>query len=120
MKTILIADDRLEVLELLRVTLEAEDYQVIYTSDGKEALEKIKLEKPDLILLDVVMPKMDGFQVLSELRRDSRLKDTPVIMLTAKGQEVDREKGKKLGANDYIVKPFSPSELLTKVGEILG
>jgi len=120
MKTILIADDRLEVLELLMVTLEDGDYQVIYTSDGKEALEKIKLEKPDLILLDVVMPKMDGFQVLSELRRDFRLKDTPVIMLTAKGQEVDREKGKKLGANDYIVKPFSPSELLTKVGEILG
>lgn len=120
MKKILIADDRYEVVELVKATLEGEDYQVIDASDGREALEKIKREKPDLVLLDIIMPKMDGFEVLSEVKKDPRTKDIPIIMLTAKGQKVDKEKGKRLGALDYIVKPFSPSRLLIKIEEVLG
>jgi len=120
MKKILIADDRSEVVELVKVTLEGEDYEVLCASDGKEALEKIGLERPDLVLLDVVMPKMDGFEVLSKIREDPKTKDTPVIMLTAQGQKVDQEEGRRLGASDYITKPFSLSHLLTRIEEILA
>ena len=119
MKKILIVDDKLEVVELVNATLEGEDYQVIDASDGREALEKIKREKPDLVLLDVIMPKMDGLEVLSEAKKDPKTKDIPIIILTAKGQKVDKEKGKRLGAQDYIVKPFSPSHLLAKIEAIL-
>jgi len=119
MKKILIADDRSEVVELVKVTLEGEGYRTIEASDGREALEKIRKEKPNLILLDIVMPKMDGFEVLSKLKNDSQTKDTPVIMLTAQGQKVDQEKGRRLGARDYITKPFSLSHLLNKIEEIL-
>ncbi len=120
MKKILIADDKLEVVELLRATMEGEDYQIISASDGKEALEKIGKEKPDLVLLDIVMPKMDGFEVLSEVKRDPKTKEIPVIMLTAKGQKGDEEKGRRLGAEGYVIKPFSPSHLLRKIGEIMA
>ncbi len=120
MKKILIADDRSEVVELVKVTLEGEGYRTIDASDGSEALEKIRLEKPDLILLDIVMPKMDGFEVLSEIRKDPKTKDIPIIMLTAKGQKSDQEKGKELGATGYIIKPFSPSILLRRIEEILA
>ncbi len=120
MKKILIADDRPEVVELVKVTLEGEGYLTIDASDGREALEKIRKEKPDLILLDIVMPKMDGFEVLSELKNDSQTEDTPVIMLTAQGQKLDQEKGKELGATGYIIKPFSPSALLERIEEILA
>jgi len=120
MKKILIADDKPEVVELVRVTLEGEDYQILSAFDGEEALEKIRKEKPDLILLDIVMPKIDGFEVLSKLKNDSQTKDTPVIILTAQGQKVDQEKGRRLGAQDYITKPFSPSALLNKIEELLA
>jgi len=120
MKKILIADDRYEVVELVKATLEGEDYQVIDASDGKEALEKIKREKPDLVLLDIIMPKMDGFEVLSEVKKDPKTKEIPIIMLTAKGQKLDKDKGRRLGAQDYIVKPFSPSHLLIKIEEVSG
>ncbi len=120
MKKILIVDDRFEVVELVKVTLEGEGYQTIDASDGREALEKIGKEKPDLILLDIIMPKMDGFEVLRNLKDDSNTKDIPVIMLTAKGQKVDRQKGEDLGAQDYIIKPFSPSHLLRKIEEIFA
>jgi len=120
MKKILIADDRSEVVELVKVTLEGEGYQTIDASDGREALEKIKREKPDLILLDIIMPRMDGFEVLSKVKKDPKTKDIPIIMLTAKGQKSDQEKGKELGATGYIIKPFSPSALLKRIEEILA
>ena len=120
MKKILIADDRPEVVELVRVILEGEDYEIVDASDGKEALKKVRLEKPDLVLLDVVMPKMDGFEVCRKLKKDPQTKEIPIIMLTAKAQEVDKEKGREVGASDYITKPFSPSALLTKIEEILA
>ncbi len=120
MKKILIADDRSEVVVLVKVTLEGEGYRTIEASDGREALEKIRLEKPDLVLLDILMPKMNGFEVLSQLKKDPVLKEIPIIMLTAKGQKSDQEKGKELGATGYIIKPFSPSALLKRIEEILA
>jgi len=120
MKKILIADDKPEVVELVRVSLEEEDYEIIDASNGKETLKRARLEKPDLILLDVVMPKMDGFEVCRQLKKDPQTQEIPIIMLTAKGQEVDKEKARQLGASDYITKPFSPSALLTSVEEILA
>ena len=120
MKKILIVDDKLEVVELVKATLEGEDYQTISASDGREALEKIGKEKPDLVLLDVVMPKMNGLEVLAKVKKDPQTKDVPIIMLTAKGQQLDKDRGRRLGAEDYIVKPFSPSHLLTKIEEIMA
>ena len=119
MKKVLVADDKPEVVELVRVSLEGEDYQIIVAFDGEEALEKVSKEKPDLVLLDIIMPKMNGFEVLARLKKDPKLKEIPVVMLSAKGQKLDREKGKDLGAIDYIIKPFSPSVLLKKIKEIL-
>jgi len=120
MKKILIADDRRQVVELVRVSLEGEDYEIVGASNGKEALKRARLERPDLILLDVVMPKMDGFEVCRQLKKDPQTQEIPIIMLTAKGQEVDKEKARQLGASGYVTKPFSPSALLTRVEEILA
>lgn len=119
MKKVLIADDLPKVVELVRVTLEDEDYKIIDASDGKQTLKKAREEKPDVILLDIMMSKMDGFEVCRQLRKDPQTKKIPIIMLTAKGQEVDKKKGREVGANDYITKPFSPSALLSKIEEIL-
>ena len=119
MKKVLIADDHPEAVELVRVTLEDEDYEIVNTSNGKETLKKARAEKPDIVLLDVVMPKMDGFEVCRQLRKDPQTKEILIVMLTAKGQEVDKERGRKVGADDYITKPFSPSALLIKIEEIL-
>ena len=119
MKKILVVDDKPEVVELVTATLEGEGYQIICAFDGREALEKIGKEKPDLVLLDVIMPKMTGLEVLSKVKKDPQSKDIPIIMLTARGQEIDKDKGRRLGAQDYIVKPFSPSHLLRKIEEIM-
>lgn len=120
MKKILIADDHPQVVELVRVTLEGGDYEIVNTSNGEETLKKTRIEKPDLVLLDVVMPKIDGFEVCRKLKEDPQTKGIPVIMLTAKGQEVDKEKGREVGARDYVTKPFSPSTLLLKINELLA
>lgn len=120
MKKVLIADDKPEVVELVKVSLEGEDYQVIGASDGEEALRKTTKERPDLVILDVVMPKIDGYEVLGNIKKDPKTKDIPVIMLSAKGQKLDREKGMKLGAIDYIIKPFGPSALLDNIKKILA
>ncbi len=120
MKKILIADDKFEVVELIEAILKGEGYRLITASDGKEALEKIGKEKPDLVLLDIVMPKMNGFEVLTEVKKDPKTKEIPIIMLTAKGQKLDKDKGRRLGAEGYVIKPFSPSHLLRKIEEVLG
>jgi len=120
LKKILVADDLPKIVELIRVTLEDKDYKIINASDGKETLRKARKEQPNIILLDVMMPKMDGFEVCRQLKKDPLTKEIPIIMLTAKGQEVDKQRGKEVGANDYIIKPFSPSTLLIKVKEILA
>ena len=119
MKKILVADDKREVLELVTCTLEGEEYKVVTASNGQEALMRIREEDPDLILLDVIMPKMNGLEVLKELRKDPNTRDTPVIMLSAMGQKQDKEKGQSLGATEYIIKPFSPAELVATIERTL-
>jgi len=109
---ILVVEDELPIADILKFNLEREGYQVVNAYDGEEALQKAFSEKPDLILLDVMIPKKDGFQVLKEIRDRSQL---PVLMVTAKEEEVDKVLGLELGADDYITKPFSIRELLARV-----
>ena len=121
MKKILIVDDRLEVRELVEVTLRVKEYQILQAPSGEAAIEIVKTEKPDLILMDIMMPGgMDGLEATRIIKNDPETKDCTVIMLTAKGQQADREKGLEAGADDYFVKPFSPLDLIKKVEEVLG
>jgi CheY-like chemotaxis protein len=121
MKTILIVDDREEVRELVEVTLRTDQYRTLKADSGEKAIERARAEKPDLILMDVMMPGgMDGLEATRVIKNDPETRDCPVIMLTAKGQDYDRAEGLRAGATDYFVKPFSPIELLRKVEEILG
>ncbi|MCA2004752.1 MAG: response regulator transcription factor [Ignavibacterium sp.] len=114
MSRILLVDDEPDILEFLKYNLEQEGYQVITGTDGQQALEKIS-ENPDLIILDIMMPKLDGFEVLERIRADKRYKEIPVIFLTAKAGEVHEIKGLELGASDYIQKPISPKKLIARV-----
>ncbi|MDO9527671.1 MAG: response regulator [Syntrophales bacterium] len=121
MKKILIVDDQLQIRELVEVTLRGEDCLILQAKSGEEAIKIVKAEKPDLIIMDVMMPgKIDGLEATRILKNDPETKDCTIIMLTAKGQEADREKGLEAGADDYFTKPFSPLELIRKVEEILG
>src|SRR2546423_7174834 len=114
---LLIIEDELPMRTALKDCLEAEGYRVLTASDGEAGLERALKEKPDLILLDIMLPKLDGFEVCAELRRLS--KDVPVLMLTAKGQVEDRVSGLDAGADDYLIKPFSTDELLARVRALL-
>jgi len=121
MKKVLIVDDRQEVRELVEVTLRAKEYQILEASNAKEAIEIVRTEKPDLTLMDIMMPEgMDGLEATRILKSDPETMDCPIIMLTAKGQKTDLERGFGAGTEDYFVKPFSPLELIKKVEEILG
>ncbi len=121
MKKILVVDDQLEVRELVGVTLRSDDYQVIQAESGEKAVEVAMSEKPDLIIMDIMMPGgMDGLEATRALKNNPETKDSIIIMLTAKGQEADKEEGFKAGADDYFTKPFSPLELIRKVEEVLG
>lgn len=115
---ILVCDDERHIVRLIQVNLERQGYQVVTAYDGKEGLEKIKAEKPDLCVLDVMMPYMDGFEVLKTLRRDPATEALPVIMLTAKAQDKDVFEGYHYGADMYLTKPFNPQELVTFVKRI--
>jgi two-component system phosphate regulon response regulator PhoB len=117
---ILIADDEPNLRLLIQTTLEAPDSTLYLAASGSAALEEARRHSPHLILLDWMMPELSGIEVLRELRRDRALQQTPVIMLTAKGQDHDRKLALELGANAFLVKPFSPLELLQKVHEVLG
>lgn len=120
-KTILVVDDEIHIVQIVKFNLEKRGgYTVLTGKNGEEGLALAKEHKPDLILSDVMMPKMSGFEFCQELRKDETIKKVPFIILTAKGQESDVETGKNIGADDYITKPFSPRALLAKVGEILG
>ncbi len=119
-KKIVLAEDEPQIARLIEFKLKKEGYQVTWKENGKEALEAIKAEEPDLVILDVMMPVMDGYEVLRRLKEDENLKSIPVIMLTARAQERDVVKGIDLGAEDYITKPFHPAELLARVKRILG
>jgi CheY-like chemotaxis protein len=121
MKKILIVDDQPEVRELVETTLRTEDCLILQAASGKDAIRVAKLEKPDLIIMDIMMPGgMDGIEATRILKKDPEAKECRVIMLTAMGQDADKEAGFKVGADDYFVKPFSPLELINKVEEILG
>jgi DNA-binding response OmpR family regulator len=115
-KTILVVDDEPRYLRLLEVNLVPDGYAVRTASNGQEALEAVASERPDLLLLDVMMPIMDGFTACERIREFSTV---PIIMLTAKGEERDRVRGLELGADDYVVKPFSAQELLARVRAVL-
>ena len=121
MKKILIVDDQPAVRELVSVTLEIGPYQILTAENGDQALELARSEKPDLMLLDVQMPggMFDGLDVCRLLKGDEETKGICIIMLTAKGQDWDKQAGYDVGANDYFVKPFSPLELITKVESVL-
>jgi phosphate regulon transcriptional regulator PhoB len=118
-ETILVVEDDEDIQELLTYNLKAAGYGVVSSKDGYEALDAARKRLPDLILLDLMMPGISGFDVCRELRRDERTARIPVIMLTARGDEVDRIVGLELGADDYVVKPFSPRELLLRIKAVL-
>lgn len=115
-KLILVVDDESRMVRFVRMNLELEGYQVTEASNGLEALDRVRDELPDMVLLDVMMPEMDGFETLERLREISTV---PVIMLTVKGDEEDRIRGLELGADDYITKPFSPRELASRIRAVL-
>ncbi len=117
-KKVLIVDDDPTVRQLIRVALR--DYQIVEGFNGAEALEKVRLEKPDLILLDVMMPKMNGFEVIRCLKADPATKEIPIIILTARGDRSTLERSQQEGVVTYITKPFSPRSLAKKVNEIMG
>ena len=119
-KKILAVDDERHIVRLIQVNLERAGYQVVTAFDGTEALKKIEAEKPDLMVLDVMMPKMDGFEVLKRIQANPETREIPVIMLTAKAQDADVFRGWASGVSAYLTKPFNPLELITFVKRILS
>lgn len=119
-KTIVVADDEPHVLRSLEFILKRAGYNVITANNGEEALEKITSCTPDLVFLDIQMPKMDGNTVLRKLRDSEEYQDLYIVMITAKGQEADRLNSMESGANEYVTKPYSPRKLIGRVKEILG
>jgi DNA-binding response OmpR family regulator len=119
-RRILVVDDEPEAVELLEFNLQQAGYAVISAANGAEALQKARAQMPDLIVLDVMLPEMDGFEVCKLLRLEPATARVPILMLTAKAAEVDRILGLELGADDYLTKPFSPRELLLRIKNILA
>lgn len=115
---ILVCDDERHIVRLIQVNLERQGWEVVTAYDGKEGLEKVKADKPDLLVLDVMMPYMDGFEVLKAIRKEPETEKLPVIMLTAKAQDKDVFEGYHYGADMYLTKPFNPRELVTFVKRI--
>jgi two-component system alkaline phosphatase synthesis response regulator PhoP len=116
---ILVVDDEEDILELLKYNLSREGYQVLCTTSGEKTLNLVKTETPDLIVLDLMLPGMDGLEVARQLKENPPTKNVPIVMLTAKGEEADIVTGLELGADDYITKPFSPRILLARVRAVL-
>src|SRR5207249_8793222 len=119
MARILVVDDEPDAVELVEFNLRSAGYEVVTASDGSEALKKARARSPDLIVLDLMLPEVDGLEVCKILRRDPATSGVPIIMLTAKAAEIDRVLGLELGADDYITKPFSPRELVLRIKNIL-
>ncbi|AGL02949.1 response regulator [Desulfoscipio gibsoniae] len=112
---ILVVDDEKNIVELIKFNLEREGYQVIAAYDGQEAVNEAQSKAPDLIILDVMLPRMDGLEVCRQLNHDPNTRDIPIIMLSARGDELDKILGLEIGADDYVTKPFSPRELVARV-----
>jgi two-component system alkaline phosphatase synthesis response regulator PhoP len=119
-KKILVVDDEPFIVRSLTFVLKKQGYKTITATDGEEAVIKIREEKPDLVFLDVMMPKKTGFEVCQEVRGSVDMGDPYIIMLTARGQEADRERGLRLGVNEFMTKPFSPSKIIERVKAVLG
>lgn len=120
MRRILIVDDEPNIVLALELLMKREGFEVQSVGDGQKVFDVVGKFRPDLIILDIMMPKMDGYEVCQRIRADASLKDISIIMLTAKGREVEREKGLALGADCYVTKPFSTREVMMKVKEILS
>ena len=119
MAKILLVDDEIQLITMIQMRLEANGYEVITANDGEAGLEKAKSENPDLIMLDVMMPKMDGYKVCGLLKNDTRYSKIPIILFTARAQQDDKDVGGEVGADAYITKPFEPPILLAKIEELL-
>jgi two-component system, OmpR family, alkaline phosphatase synthesis response regulator PhoP len=118
-KVLLVEDDNM-ISSMYKIKLETEGFAVLTAEDGVIALELIKKDRPDIIMLDIILPRLDGFSVLEEVRKDKDLKDLPVVLLTNLGTEEDKAKGKKMGATDYLVKAdLTPGQISDKIKEIL-
>jgi len=120
MHRILIVDDEPNIVLALELLMKREGYEIQSVDDGQKAFDAVREFRPDLIILDIMMPKMDGYEVCQRIRADASLKDISIIMLTAKGREVEREKGIALGADYYITKPFSTREVMMRIKDILS
>ena len=116
MGKILVADDDQNIAELLRLYLEKEGYTVVLAADGEQAIERFSAENPDIVLLDIMMPKLDGWQVCRDIRKKS---NCPIIMITAKGETFDKVLGLELGADDYVVKPFEAKEIVARIKAVM-
>lgn len=117
---VLVVDDEIYIVHILDFSLGMEGYEVLTALDGEQALEKARSESPDLIVLDIMMPKLDGYETCKLLKADEATRDIPVILLSAKGRNVDQKVGFEVGADDYITKPFSPRKLVERINSILG
>lgn len=117
---ILVVDDEVYIVHILDFSLGMEGYEVVTALDGEQALAKVRTEGPDLVVLDIMMPKLDGYETCKILKSDPQTKHIPVILLSAKGRNVDQQMGFQVGADDYITKPFSPRKLVERINLILG
>jgi len=117
---ILVVDDEIYIVHILDFSLGMEGYEVVTALDGEQALERVASEKPDLIVLDIMMPKLDGYEVCRAVKSNPATKNVPVILLSAKGRNVDQKMGFDVGADDYITKPFSPRKLVERINQLLG
>lgn len=118
-KRILVVEDETELVKAIQIRLEQAGYEILVAYDGMEALDKARKEKPDLIVLDLMLPKMDGYKVCAMLKRDTKYNKIPIIILTARAQETDEKLGLELGADVYITKPFNHQVVISKIKELL-
>ena len=120
MPKVLVIDDDPVIVELLRVNFEIEGFEVISAGDGREGFERVRSDRPDLVLSDIMMPRYDGLQLLTQLKADPATRGLPVILLSAKAQNAEVQQGLDLGADDYVTKPFDPLELIDRVNAVLA
>ena len=120
MPRVLVVDDDPVIVELLRVNFEIEGFDVVSAGDGREGLERAVLDRPDVVLSDIMMPRVDGLELVSQLRTDPRTRSMPVILLSAKAQNAEVQQGLEAGADDYVTKPFDPLELIDRVNAVLA
>jgi two-component system, OmpR family, alkaline phosphatase synthesis response regulator PhoP len=117
---VLVVDDEVNITQILEFSIGSEGFDVITAQNGEEAIEKARREQPDLIILDIMMPKIDGYEACRILKANPLTKNIPVVLLTAKGRDIDKRLGMEVGATDYIVKPFSPNKLVERINQLLS